>query len=406
MKLQKNNIIYFFSNKSIIFSLIFLATLFLQIKIVKADCVYGYTAQPDPNYCGTLQKYPANDSYCVAANATKPSACSWSGAICNCCCTESTVTPPLKTPDDLPKWKNPLDNLQVKIPGLTYTSVDQVKANCTEQNGKKICNFPWIGEYIAGIYKYAIGIVGILAAVVLMIGGVMWIVAGGSATAIGEAKAWIGASLTGLVIALTSYVILYQVNPALVGFTGLGVQIVDIKPEEISYTGGGGEMGTSVIPADTAVRDFYDALLRNAGYDCTLLKAFMFAESSGRPNVTSPRGAVGLMQVMPATAQSLNISGNLYDPQTNIRAGAKYITQLASTACNGSTSNSVCKTSDIKYIIAAYNGGPLANKESQTCPGKTYWECENNTGYSETRKYVNTVIANRQSLNNNGGSCQ
>ncbi|MDP2709337.1 MAG: hypothetical protein Q8O93_04850 [bacterium] len=73
-----------------------------------------------------------------------------------------------------------------------------------------------IARYVRALYKYAIGIVGILAAVVLMIGGVMWIVAGGSATAIGEAKAWIGASLTGLLIALASYLILATVNPALV----------------------------------------------------------------------------------------------------------------------------------------------------------------------------------------------
>ena len=87
-----------------------------------------------------------------------------------------------------------------------------------------------IAKYIRVIYKYAIGIVGILAAVVLMVGGAMWIVAGGSSTMIGEAKSWIGASLTGLVIALTSYVILYQVNPALVGFKGLSIQLVDQVP--------------------------------------------------------------------------------------------------------------------------------------------------------------------------------
>jgi len=83
-----------------------------------------------------------------------------------------------------------------------------------------------IAKYIKVIYKYAIGIVGILAAVVLMIGGVMWIVAGGSATVIGEAKAWIGASLTGLLLALLSYLILATVNPALVDFAVTPVQTI------------------------------------------------------------------------------------------------------------------------------------------------------------------------------------
>ena len=75
-----------------------------------------------------------------------------------------------------------------------------------------------IGKYIRAIYKYAIGIVGILAAVVLMIGGVIWITAGGNAERIGEAKAWIASSLTGLLLALLSYTILATVNPALVNF--------------------------------------------------------------------------------------------------------------------------------------------------------------------------------------------
>ena len=75
-----------------------------------------------------------------------------------------------------------------------------------------------IGKYIKAIYKYAIGIVGILAAVVLMFGGVKWLIAGGNAERIGDAKSWIGASLTGLVLTLASYTILYTVNPDLVNF--------------------------------------------------------------------------------------------------------------------------------------------------------------------------------------------
>ena len=102
---------------------------------------------------------------------------------------------------------------QVEIPGFKFNS----KANDTSN----------IAELIKAIYIYAIGIVGILAAVVLMIGGVMWIIAGGNATAIGEAKAWIGASLTGLVLALSSYLILATVNPALVDFRTSQISTVE-----------------------------------------------------------------------------------------------------------------------------------------------------------------------------------
>jgi len=121
-----------------------------------------------------------------------------------------------------PDWKNPFDSLQIKIPGMKKFS------EATECPGDpdKMC-VPWIGEYISGIYKYAIGIVGILAAVVLMIGGVIWLTAGGNAGRIGEAKAWIGASLTGLIIALCSYIILYQINPSLTQFNPIGVTSVE-----------------------------------------------------------------------------------------------------------------------------------------------------------------------------------
>jgi len=91
---------------------------------------------------------------------------------------------------------------QVELPGFNFDKNDSSTGN--------------IANLIKAIYNYAIGIVGILAAVVLMVGGVLWIMAGGNATQIGEAKAWIGAALTGLVLALTSYLILNTVNPALV----------------------------------------------------------------------------------------------------------------------------------------------------------------------------------------------
>lgn len=85
-----------------------------------------------------------------------------------------------------------------------------------------------IYKYIANIYRYAIGAVGILATVVLMFGGFRWITAGGNAEAIGDAKGWIGAALAGLVLALTSYVILFTINPAILNAPNLSnVKIIN-----------------------------------------------------------------------------------------------------------------------------------------------------------------------------------
>jgi 3D (Asp-Asp-Asp) domain-containing protein len=125
----------------------------------------------------------------------------------------------------LPDLKMP--NLQIKIPGINFTSTSTILSQCdvNEKGEKTKCYFPWIAEYIVGIYKYAVGIVGILAAVVLMWGGIVWLTAGGNQQRVSEAKTWIGASITGLVILLTSYIILYQINPDLVGFKSLAIKI-------------------------------------------------------------------------------------------------------------------------------------------------------------------------------------
>jgi len=102
---------------------------------------------------------------------------------------------------------------QVAIPGMDY---DKIQPTGTTKP---------LGEYIKGIYNYGIGIVAILATVVMMIGGFQWIIAGGSGEKIGEAKAWITAALSGLVLALSSYMILSMINPGLVK-----LQVLEIKP--------------------------------------------------------------------------------------------------------------------------------------------------------------------------------
>ncbi|MFC1678190.1 pilin [Patescibacteria group bacterium] len=94
-----------------------------------------------------------------------------------------------------------------------------------------------LGKYIAAVYKWGTGFVGILAAVVLMFGGVSWIMAMGNAERIGNAKAWIGAALTGLVLAMSSYMILQIINPELVKIHPINVPSVKAfgcceKPKE------------------------------------------------------------------------------------------------------------------------------------------------------------------------------
>ena len=76
-----------------------------------------------------------------------------------------------------------------------------------------------------------------------------------------------------------------------------------------------------------------------------LLKAMAKAESNFRADATSHCGAMGIMQLMPATAASLGVS-DAYNPEQNIMGGAKYISQLLE-KYNG----------NLAFAVAAYNAG-------------------------------------------------
>jgi len=134
------------------------------------------------------------------------------------------------------RWKIPQPQIKISDK-LDYTKLFPTPAPCKDRPDLT-CVY-WLGNYINEIYKYAIGIVGILAAVVLMIGGVIWITAGGSASRISEAKSWITSSLTGLIIALTIYLILFQINPDLVKISPIGIKEI----AKIPGTSQGGGVG-------------------------------------------------------------------------------------------------------------------------------------------------------------------
>lgn len=79
----------------------------------------------------------------------------------------------------------------------------------------------WIGQYIAAIYQYGVGLAVVLAVVVIMAAGFLYLVSAGSQEKVKVAKDYILSALTGLFLALFSYLILYTVNPRLVNLSSL-----------------------------------------------------------------------------------------------------------------------------------------------------------------------------------------
>ena len=77
--------------------------------------------------------------------------------------------------------------------------------------------------YIGGLYKFLVGIAGILAVMVIAFGGIVWLFSGGDSGKIGRAKELIIGAITGLFLAFTSYLLLYVINPKLVNFNNFSV---------------------------------------------------------------------------------------------------------------------------------------------------------------------------------------
>lgn len=97
-----------------------------------------------------------------------------------------------------------------------------------------------------------------------------------------------------------------------------------------------------------------------------LVRAVMQVESGFNPYARSPKGAMGLMQLMPATAKQYDVK-NAFNPAENVRAGVAYLRELLDRYQNNE-----------ELALAAYNAGPGAvDKHGQTVPP-----------YRETRSYV------------------
>lgn len=140
---------------------------------------------------------------------------------------------------------------------------------------------------------------------------------------------------------------------------------------------------TGIQPAigQQAELPFNDAVVAAArlhGLEPALLHAVIAAESGHNPRATSPRGAQGLMQLMPATARLLSLS-DPYNPGLNINAGAFYLRQLYDMF-----------QGDLSLTLAAYNAGPGAVlRYGKRIPP-----------FTETRRYVPAVMKIYHELSN------
>lgn len=116
----------------------------------------------------------------------------------------------------------------------------------------------------------------------------------------------------------------------------------------------------------------YDSIIRsiaaNYGLEPALIHSIIRTESNYDPDAVSPKGAMGLMQLMPETAKRYGVR-DIYNPRENIEGGVKYLKYLMD-LYNGKTD----------YVLAAYNAGHNAIKKYGGIPP-----------FPETRRFIEKV---------------
>jgi transglycosylase-like protein with SLT domain len=152
--------------------------------------------------------------------------------------------------------------------------------------------------------------------------------------------------------------------------------IEKILPDEVPYPEPEPAAAAAEQPAspgsvlrETPYGEIIAALSEAHGVDPLLVRALIQVESNYKPGARSPRGAMGLMQLMPSTARTYNLR-NPFDPRANIEAGIKHLKTL------------IDRFAGVEKALAAYNAGEGAVQKFNGVPP-----------YRETRNYVSRILS-------------
>lgn len=148
--------------------------------------------------------------------------------------------------------------------------------------------------------------------------------------------------------------------------------IVDVAPDEVprpadAPTETDERAGSGSVPGDAPYSEMIARLAARHQVDPALVHAMVRAESAYQPNATSRKGAMGLMQLMPATASQYGVT-DAYDPESNLSAGIRHL-------------RSLLERYALREAVAAYNAGEVAVIRHGGVPP-----------FRETQAYVKAVL--------------
>lgn len=121
---------------------------------------------------------------------------------------------------------------------------------------------------------------------------------------------------------------------------------------------------------DSQVEDLVKQSAQKHQVEAKLVRAVMRQESAFKPCAVSPKGAQGLMQLMPATAQQFGVA-DPFNPEQNVTAGVQLLRQLLDRY-----------KGDIKLALSAYNAGTAAVDKINAIPD-----------IPETQSYVRSIVS-------------
>ncbi len=257
---------------------------------------------------------------------------------------------------------------RISIPGVSFSDV-----KIQEDPDGTFLYIPFLGEYIAAIYKYLIMIMGIISVIIIIVAGLRWTLSGGDSGSISEAKKMIGNALIGIVLAAGSYTILYTVNPSLVDFSYLKVRYINTKNIEDLFFNKETDFNLNIDVSNTDLDNLFKGYAACYGYDWRVLKAFAAAESGLDVNARRPGSQYhGLFQMNYEYCQGGLGYGKFpaslgFDCTSRIDAETNTATAAATIQINLSSIQKKCPGISVKdamtLLYVGHNNGPSVMAE-------------------------------------------